>query len=490
LLVPWKFIGKNKHILDKGRFKIDANINKTHKSIYRGILLMRGKLKKLFKEKKKLTIGIFSMFALILIIFSAYLFARHTYNKDILIEKPIEVEDKTPTPESSTEPEKVEVDYGVESDIVDVLLVGVDSRGEFSDSRTDSIIIASIDPTSKKVKLTSFMRDMYVEIPGKGYNKINAAFELGGVELLKKTIKYNFGFNVDNYVAIDFQGFQGLIDTLDGVELDVKDYEVKEVNKYIQEVNGSNSTLLQSSGMQKLNGQQALSYCRIRKVGNNDYERTERQRMVLSLLLSKVKDTSVLSYPKLYSTISSYVKTNIPFEAMLKIVYTVYKFGAISTDSFRLPIDGHFKDTNISSQSVLIPELKYNATQFYKFIYNTVPVKLKVPDNSKVYNQDLNNKNIGSTEQKPNQTPNQPPRAGTDQTQQPSQNPTQANTPPTTQDGNTTPTTPPSTTDGNTTPTTPPSTTDGNTGTTTESSGTQPSVNTSAGQGTQAGSNH
>lgn len=434
---------------------------------------MRGKLKKLFKEKKKLTIGIFSMFVLILIIFSAYLFARHTYNKDILIEKPIEVEDKTPTPESSTEPEKVEVDYGVESDIVNVLLVGVDSRGEYSDSRTDSIIIASIDPTSKKVKLTSFMRDMYVEIPGKGYNKINAAFELGGVELLKKTIKYNFGFNVDNYVAIDFQGFQGLIDTLDGVELDVKDYEVKEVNKYIQEVNGSNSTLLQSSGMQKLNGQQALSYCRIRKVGNNDYERTERQRMVLSLLLSKVKDTSVLSYPKLYSTISSFVKTNIPFEAMLKIVYTVYKFGAISTDSFRLPIDGHFKDTNISSQSVLIPELKYNATQFYKFIYNTVPSKLKVPDNSKVYNQDLENKNIGSTEQKSNQAP----ITGTEQTKQPSQNPTQANTPPTTQNGNTTPTTPSSTTDGNT-------------GTTTESSGAQPGVNTSAGQDTQAGSNH
>lgn len=391
---------------------------------------MKVDIKKALRDKKLLIIGTTSALVLIGIILSAYLYIRHTYNKDMLVNNSVKSNNTTTIPET-TDPNE-EVDYGMESDIVNVLLVGVDTRGEFNDSRTDSIIIASIDPSSKKVKLTSIMRDTYVDIPGKGYNKINAAFELGGVELLERTIRYNFGLNIDNYVAIDFQGFQGLIDTLDGVELDVKDYEVKEINKYIQEVNGASSTLIQAPGMQKLNGQQALSYCRIRKVGNNDYERTERQRRVLSLLLAKIKDTSVLSYPKLYSTISSYIKTNVPFESMLKIVYTVYKFGDSSTEDLRIPMDDHFKDTSISGQSVLIPELKYNAEQFYKFIYNTVPEKLTVPDNSSVYNQDLDNKKAENTEPKSNQTPS----IGT---QQPVQIPTKPSTVPSTQQGSTTP---------------------------------------------------
>ncbi|MFL0267549.1 LCP family protein [Candidatus Clostridium radicumherbarum] len=396
-----------------------------------------GKLKKLFKEKRLLMIGICSFIVIIAVVLSSYLYIKHIYNKNILVDVP-KVENDNTVPEINSEPEVTETNYGEETDIVNVLLVGVDSRGEFNDSRTDSIIIATIDPSTKKVKLTSLMRDMYVVIPGRGYNKINAAFEIGGIDLLKKTIKYNFGLNVDKNIAIDFQGFQSLIDNLDGVELDVKEYEVKEINKYIEEVNGANSTLIQSPGMQKLDGQQALSYCRIRKVGNNDYERTDRQRRVLSLLLSKVKDTSVLSYPKLYSTMSQYVKTNIPFENMLKIVYTVYKFGDTTTESLRLPADGYFKDTYINGQSVLIPNLKYNATALYKFIYNSVPSNLKVPDNSAVYDkksEDSQTPNKETTQGNvPKQTPTEPNTQTTDSnntkpnTQNPDPNNSQQNT--------------------------------------------------------------
>lgn len=386
-----------------------------------------GKLKKLFKEKRLLMIGICSFIVVLAVVLSSYLYIKHIYNKNMLVEVP-KVENDNNVPEISSEPEVEEPNYGEETDIVNVLLVGVDSRGAFNDSRTDSIIIATIDPSTKKVKLTSLMRDMYVVIPGRGYNKINAAFEIGGIDLLKKTIKYNFGLNVDKNIAIDFQGFQSLIDNLDGVELDVKDYEVKEINKYIEEVNGANSTLIQSPGMQKLNGQQALSYCRIRKVGNNDYERTDRQRRVLSLLLNKVKDTSVLSYPKLYSTMSQYVKTNVPFENMLKIVYTVYKFGDTTTENLRLPADGYFKDTSINGQSVLIPNLKYNAKALYKFIYNSVPSNLKVPDNSAVYNKksEDTNENTSQTTKTQGNAPKQTPTEANTQT--PDSNNTQTNT--------------------------------------------------------------
>lgn len=358
-------------------------------------------------RRNKILIIVISIFLIIIgAALEIYLFAKDTYNKKILVTDPkkdfvIEPENDENniyTPEPSVEPVEEEK-YGIESDIVNILLVGVDTRAVFEDSRTDSIIIATVDPTSKKVKLTSFMRDMYVEIPGKGYQKINAAFQIGGINLLKKTIKYNFGLNVNNHVAIDFKGFQELIDMMNGVEVDVKSYELNEINKYIGEVNGAYSTILDEPGLQTLNGQQALSYCRIRMVGNNDYERTERQRRVLSLLLAKIKDTKVINYPKLYSIISPYLKTNIQFNYMLKQVYTVYKLVDSSPSSLRIPIDNHFKDTFVGPTSVLIPDLKYNATELYKFIYNVVPRKLVVPDNSKVYSENRNIESGGNSEQ-------------------------------------------------------------------------------------------
>jgi polyisoprenyl-teichoic acid--peptidoglycan teichoic acid transferase len=341
------------------------------------------KIKNLSKKNKILIISISAAFIAIGSIIGGYYYVKQSYNS-IVVDAP----EEPAAPEQEEQIEE-EIDYGMEADIVNVLLVGVDTRGEFEDSRTDSMIVATIDPTTNKVKLTSLMRDMYVEIPGRGYNKINSAFEIGGIELLKKTIKHNFGLSVDKYAAIDFKGFQDLIDLMGGIDVDIKNYEVNETNKYIKDVNGDNSILLQGPGLQKLNGQQALSYSRIRKVGNNDYERTERQRNVLSLLLSKVKDTKVTSYPKLYSTISPYIKTNIEFNSMLKLVYTVYKMENFTPDSFRIPVDGHFKDTSVKGMSVLIPNLKYNASELYKFIYNTVPSNLKVADNSKVYNAEI-----------------------------------------------------------------------------------------------------
>ncbi len=344
------------------------------------------KFKSLSKRKKILVVTITAFVIVLGSILGAYFYAKHSYNNIVVAESPKTVDDTGITEE---EKQIEEIDYGMESDIINVLLVGVDTRGEFEDSRTDSMIIATVDPSTKKVKLTSLMRDMYVEIPGRGYNRINAAFEIGGIELLKKTIKYNFGLAVDKYAAIDFNGFQDVIDLMDGIEVDIKNYEVNEINKFIKEVNGSNSTLLQGPGLQKLNGQQALSYSRIRKVGNNDYERTERQRRVLSLLLAKIKDTKVMSYPKLYATLSPYIKTNIDFNSMLKLVYTVYKFDNFTPDSSRIPVDGHFKETSIKGASVLVPDLRYNAKELYTFIYNTVPANLTVPNNSKVYNAEV-----------------------------------------------------------------------------------------------------
>lgn len=261
--------------------------------------------------------------------------------------------------------------FDEEQGIVNILLVGLDGRENTEDSRTDSIILASLDTNNKRIKLTSFMRDMYVPIPGYKDNRINTAYFLGGPELLMKTINQDFDVNIQYYVSIDFRAFQQLVDKLGGVNMEVKEYEVNEINKYIKEVNGSNSTIVESAGYQPLNGQQALSYCRIRKVGNNDFERTERQRKVIGELVNKAKKTSLIKLPDLFSTVLPFVKTNIQTSKLMNIGYTVFKFGGTTVDSLRIPGDNMFEGMSIYGMSVLVPDLEKNMNYLSNFIFST-----------------------------------------------------------------------------------------------------------------------
>lgn len=283
--------------------------------------------------------------------------------------------DKTihvPTPKDffASDEEKEKFNFQEEQGYINILLIGIDARAKDEPARTDSIILATVDTNNKKIKLTSFMRDMYVPIPGHGQNKINSAFFLGGPELLLKTLNQDFQLNVQYYVSIDFTAFQDVVDKLGGVEVDVKDYEIKEINKYIKEVNGNNSTLLTEPGYQKLNGQQALSYCRIRKVGNNDYERTERQRRVLSILIDKMRSINLLKLPEVATAFLPYIKTNVPTTKLMNIAYTAYKFGNTPVETARVPFDNAFDDTTVAGMSVLVPDLEKNIVMLEKFLYS------------------------------------------------------------------------------------------------------------------------
>lgn len=277
-----------------------------------------------------------------------------------------------PTPKDffKTEEEKKAAEYEEEQGIINILLIGLDGRKNETYSNTDSIILATIDTNNKRVKLTSFMRDMYVPIPGRKDNRINSAFAAGGPELLLKTINNDFGLNLQYYASINFGAFQELVEKLGGVEVDVKEKEIKEINKYIMEVNGSNGTLLTTPGFQTLNGQQALSYCRIRHVGNNDYERTERQRRVLTELIKKAKKTSIVKLPELFTAVLPYVKTNLQTTRIMNLAYTVYRFGNIPVDNMRIPYDGTFEGRKIRGMDVLVPDLEKNAAMLDRFIFS------------------------------------------------------------------------------------------------------------------------
>lgn len=254
--------------------------------------------------------------------------------------------------------------------ITNVLLIGVDARNLDEPCRSDSMIIATLDNNNKKVKLTSLFRDTLVDIPGHGEAKLNAAYMLGGPELLMKTVKETYNVSIDKYIIINFWGFETIVDYIGGIEVDVKDYQLEELNKYIGESTGGNDCPVEKAGIQTLNGKQALSYARIRYNVGDEYERTDRQREVIFKVIEKLQNTKPSKYLGIMNTMLEYIKTNIdPLEA-LNMAYTIYKLPSLDVEQLQIPLVALSETRNYKELgSVFLMDRLQNASILYNFIY-------------------------------------------------------------------------------------------------------------------------
>ena len=262
-----------------------------------------------------------------------------------------------------------EAEYEEIEGITNILLIGIDARVLNENSRSDSMVIATIDTNSKKVKFTSLMRDSYVEIKRYGNQKLNAAYAYGGPELLLDTIERNFKVKLDKYIVINFWGFQEVVDLLGGLSVEVKDYEITEVNKYIGEVSEKKSLPLSKAGLQLLDGQQVLAYSRIRQVGSGSYERNKRQREVLSLMAQKLREASLIQYPQLLMKILPYIKTNIEPAAFLNYAYTLSKFNLLSVEQLQMPMTELSEGRMYKGSWVLLMDKEQNAKVLNDFLF-------------------------------------------------------------------------------------------------------------------------
>lgn len=254
--------------------------------------------------------------------------------------------------------------------ITNVLLIGIDARDLDEPCRSDSMIIATLDNNNKKVKLTSLFRDTLVDIPGHGEAKLNSAYMLGGPELLMKTVKETYNVSIDKYIIINFWGFETIVDYIGGIEVDVKDYQLEELNKYIGESTGGNDCPVEKTGIQTLNGKQALSYARIRYNVGDEYERTDRQREVIFKVIEKLQNTKPSKYLGVMNTMLEYIKTNIdPLEA-LNMAYTIYKFPSLDVEQLQIPLVALSETRNYKELgSVFLMDRLQNASILYNFIY-------------------------------------------------------------------------------------------------------------------------
>ena len=321
--------------------------------------------KKHFNFSKKQKITIFSLLAILILIasvvgFFVFRFYNHSY-------------------EENTDPAKVntvdeDIKFKEVPGITNILLLSSDARPGEDVSRSDSIMILTIDNINKKLKVTSLMRDMLVKIDGHGEEKLNHAFAYGGPTKTIETIQNNFGIKLNNYVIVDFNAFVKVIDAINGIEVTVKDYELDELNKYILDGGGSEEDLLPSPGTYNLNGYQALSYARIRKVGNGEYERTERQRAVLQIALEKVKDMSTVKLVSLLNELFPYVKTNISLGNAIDYGFTALNVGKkcnFEIEQFRVPLDSISKGGIINNKGwVFVIDKVETSKALQEFIFN------------------------------------------------------------------------------------------------------------------------
>lgn len=272
------------------------------------------------------------------------------------------------------------------SGISNILLLSSDARASDTFSRADSIMILTIDNVNKKLKVTSLLRDMLVSIDGHGEEKLNHSFAYGGPLKTIETIENNFGIRIDNYMIINFNSFRKIVDTLGGIALDIKDYEVSELNKYILDSGGSQNDLILSSGTYTLNGYQALSYARIRKVGDGEYERSSRQRTLINLTLAKIKNTSPIKIAQIVKDLFPYINTNINFGDAINYSLTTLSIYAknSSLEQFRLPIDNISRERLYPTKGwVFVLDKEENSKALKDFIFND---KIYTPNTDNISN--------------------------------------------------------------------------------------------------------
>ena len=251
-----------------------------------------------------------------------------------------------------------------DDNIRNILFIGSDAREGLGGQRSDSMILFSIDKKNREIKLTSFLRDSYVYIPSKGYNtKLNAAFNYGGAQLLMDTIEYNFGVDIDDYVMVDYEVFIDLINLLGGVT--INDVTAKEA-KYMQDqVNRPN---FKEGTNKDVDGRTTMWYCRIRYV-DNDFGRTQRQRKVITAIISKATKTNPFKLIDIVKQVLPNISTNIDRNGLLSLGMGAFSYMRYDIKQQQIPAEGTWWNQRVNGQDVLKLNFEKNKTILKEFIY-------------------------------------------------------------------------------------------------------------------------
>lgn len=247
-------------------------------------------------------------------------------------------------------------------DVTNILFLGVDRRNADESSRSDTMMMVSIDRANKKLKLTSFLRDSWVYIPDNGYAKLNASCSWGGAQLVMDTLEYNFNAKIDHYVLVDFDMFKNIVNKLGGITVEVTEKEAKYMRNDVH-------LDIQAGEAVQLDGNEALWYCRIRYL-DSDFMRTQRQRKVISAIIDKAKSTPIPTLIEMVQEILPDVETDMKQSDLMKLASgAALSYMRYDVEQMRIPADGTWKSKTIKGQDVLSLDIEKNQQLLYDFLY-------------------------------------------------------------------------------------------------------------------------
>ncbi len=255
-----------------------------------------------------------------------------------------------------------------------IALFGVDARdGELGrGTRSDTIMIASINQDTQEIKLISVFRDTYLNLSNDSYNKCNTAYAQGGPEQAINMLNMNLDLDITDYVTIGFSGLIDAVDALGGVEIEITDSEISHLNNYqlcMAEELGVDYIPVEQSGRQLLNGMQATAYCRIRYTKGDDFRRAERQRDVIRAMIDKAGGASVSTLTDMVNAVLPQVETSLDVNEILSVLGSVAGYNMVESDGF--PFEGGRAGANVGSKgSCVIPiDLEENVRQLHHVLY-------------------------------------------------------------------------------------------------------------------------
>ena len=330
------------------------------------------------KRKKKIAVWailLIIVLVIVLLMGGVYAYVNHKLSKimrvdispEVVVDPSLETFETEEGLTDTINPEDIvwnnaDIEVMKDKDVSNILLIGQDRREGQGRQRSDSMIICSLNKKTNKIILTSVMRDMYVPIPGYSDNRINAAYQFGGMELLDRVMEESLGVHIDANVEVDFEGFINCMAEVGNIDMQLNEEEAK----YLNDANGWNL----QAGYNSLTPEQALAFSRVRYVGHSDWERTDRQRRVIISAFNNVKGLSIPELISLTDRIFPNVTTDMTNSKILGYVYTVVTNKMTTIDSNRLPAEGTYTcETLRKGMEVLVPDLKANAECLKEYIY-------------------------------------------------------------------------------------------------------------------------
>ncbi len=245
--------------------------------------------------------------------------------------------------------------------VTNYLIIGIDSRGE-EKSRSDTMMLLSRDHSTNELKLVSFMRDIYADIPDYQSYKLNTAYFLGGVQLLKDTISTMFDIPIHHYAVIDFKSFESLIDIIapEGIEIDVE----KDMSAFID--------VSLTQGVKRLNGKELLGYARFRHDEAGDFGRVERQQKVIDAIKDELLSPgNMLKLPRLIGALQGYISTDLTTSEEINTVISIATGGKVEIEKMTIPVEGTYSYADYShAGSVIIIDKELNKQALHEFIPN------------------------------------------------------------------------------------------------------------------------